>query len=171
MSRSDVDVAHLVEVVEEWSHAIEWSTRPLLVGELNPYGSDPRRALAPLPPGAAGGRLCKVLGMSPKEYLKAFDRANLCVGDWDDDRARDRARSLLRSPRAGFVLLGAKVCRAFGVAFDPFTVSGDVGDRGIFVVLPHPSGRCRLWNDPASAERARELVRRAFQYTNKEERP
>lgn len=132
--------------------------KPLLVGEANPYGADPYYALYCEPPTSAGGRLCrKVLGLEPREYLSRFDRANLCVGKWDVCMARSRAHELTRAPveHSHFVLLGAKVTRAFDVEFRPFTA------HGMFVVLPHPSGLCRAWSEPGAFERARAVLREA----------
>jgi hypothetical protein len=52
--------------------------RVVLVGESNPYGADPRYALYPLPPQASGGRLARILGLSARQYLRAFPhRVNL----------------------------------------------------------------------------------------------
>lgn len=139
---------------------------PLLVGESNPYGDDPYFALYPEPPHSAGGRLCRlVLGLSPLEYFAGFDRVNLCSGVWNLRQARERAQALLEEAhelgRPAVVLLGSKVCSAFRVAFTPFTeefieVSDDQMLRTI--VLPHPSGLNRLWNDPRSFTRAREAL-------------
>lgn len=61
-----------------------------------------------------------------------------------------------------FVLLGARACSAFGFPFAPFKriecwVHARVAAVDV-LVLPHPSGRCHLWNDPATRERAREEV-------------
>lgn len=135
--------------------------RPLLVGEANPYGGDPYYALFPFPENSAGGRLChKVLGLSQREYLSRFDRANLCATRW---RAREARNSAIRIEveRAGFVavLFGAKVARAFGLPFTPF--EPPVKRLMTFVVLPHPSGRCRAWNEPGAFDRARTALRAA----------
>jgi hypothetical protein len=143
--------------------------RPLLVGELNPYGTDPRYALYPEPERSAGGRLCRlVLGLSVKEYIKRYDRANLCVGVWSAPVARRAAAALTEGveQRPAIVLLGRKVCDAFRISFIPFRVirAGEthVGHwRSNVVVLPHPSGLCRAWNEPGSFERARVALRDA----------
>lgn len=77
--------------------------KPLLVGEQNPYGADPKFALYPYPENSAGGRLCfKVFGLTRHEYLARFDRVNLCSGKWSMSRAwnepgaYERARAVLR---------------------------------------------------------------------------
>jgi hypothetical protein len=133
----------------------------VLVGEQNPYGSDPDFALYPAPDGCSGHRLCCViLGMRRADYLRSFERVNLCDGPWETKTARRRAESL-RGRRV--VMLGAKVARAFGAAYDPLMASRlrDVGTKQHFVhflCLPHPSGRCRTWNEPGMVERARAAV-------------
>src|SRR5579872_4098600 len=137
----------------------------VLVGESNPYGSDPYYALYPAPDGCSGHRLCTmILGMGRAEYMETFDRMNLCTGKWSMTEARRTANSVRYRY---LVLLGAKVCSAFSVKFIPFADT-DVGfgELGEFtpdakaVILPHPSGLCRLWNDPGSYERARAAVAR-----------
>jgi hypothetical protein len=137
-------------------------TLPLLVGELNPHGADPRHALFPYPAGSAGGRLCrKVLGLEPREYLKGFSRTNLCVGRWSDRAAHGAALAIREAAELDgrkVVLLGLKVCTAFGLLYDPFTVKSAAGRLPV-AVLPHPSGRCRTWNDPGAYERARAVLR------------
>lgn len=153
----------------------------LLVGEVNPYGPDSRFALFPRPRESAGGRLCHdVLGMREVDYLRSFDRVNLCVGSWSLVKARARAEELLAEPRAVIVLLGQKVATAFRVDFQPFTHSrlyalepapgrwyletepSLLKSRPVtVVVLPHPSGLCRLWNEPGSFLRARATLRAA----------
>lgn len=128
------------------------AARPLLVGEANPYGDDPRFALYPEPDGCAGWRLChQVLGLSETAYLRAFDRVNLCGERWSIRVAR-AAAVVFRQRTGPKILLGAKVCAAWGLAFLPLTGVDDV------VILPHPSGRSRLWNEPDAVQRARALV-------------
>src|SRR6266404_5573815 len=135
--------------------------KPLLVGEDNPYGSDPRYALYHYPPNSAGGRLCReVMGLTPREYIRLFDRVNLCAGNWKISEARKTAARLMaeHSVRV-FVLLGAKVAKAFGLPYEPFTMRGSMpSDDQLFVQLPHPSGRCRTWNVVGSYGRARRLL-------------
>lgn len=136
------------------------SDKVLLVGELNPYGADPYFALYPAPDGCSGHRLCKlILGMSRAKYLEAFDRVNLCAGKWSKKDAR-RAQLELTARR--YILLGSKVCGAFETPFEPFAVRtwscGVIGNFRIGLILPHPSGLCRLWSRPGYFKQAREAV-------------
>lgn len=135
--------------------------KPLLVGEANPYGGDPYYALYPYPRGCAGHRLCeKVMGLTDREYLERFDRVNLCPTRWRAKEARDNAVQLAIERMGGVVvLLGAKVTRAFGFPFAPF--SPPFTDLMTVVILPHPSGLSRAWNAPGSYERARAVLREA----------
>ena len=65
------------------------------------------------------------------------------TGYWDPGEAKkvvERLRPEIK--KYGTVLLfGARVCRAFDVSFDVLK------RRGVYLPLPHPSGRCRMWND------------------------
>jgi hypothetical protein len=131
------------------------------VGEANPYGGDPEYALWPAPRGCAGDRLCRlVLQMGEEEYLDRFERVNLCPTAWSIRAARDRASQLLESRDSAVVLLGARVCDAFRVAFRPFSLTQSPS-RPTLVVLPHPSGLSRLWNEPGAYARARQVLREA----------
>lgn len=137
---------------------IPMAERVVLVGESNPYGGNDDFALYPHPEGCSGWRLCCViLGMRRADYLRSFERVNLCRGAWNMAEARGRAAGL-RDRR--LVLCGAKVCRAFGVPFRSLETPDrepPAAMRG-YVVLNHPSGRCLAWNEPGAAERAREAV-------------
>lgn len=137
---------------------------PLLVGEANPYGADPHYALYPHPERSAGGRLCRVvLGLPVGAYMRSFDRVNLCARKWSVPEARRAAAALvLADNRRIFILLGSKVCGAFGLDFEPYRIRREPGGiPAVFVVLPHPSGLCRLWNEPGAIERARAVLREA----------
>lgn len=153
----------------------------VFVGEQNPYGADPYFALYPRPRGAAGDRLCRlVLGIREAQYLSEFKRVNLCDGPWRIAAARERAFTVVRDATVPVVLLGANVCNATGVPYKPFTAYRiKVGDNGfhpcgafehragapmpgeawrMLAVLPHPSGRNLMWNQPGAFERARQLL-------------
>jgi hypothetical protein len=140
----------------------------ILVGELNPYGADPRHALFCEPPNSAGGRMQRlVCGLSRREYLK-LSRVNLCVGRWSARYARESADKVLRRPEScdPIVMLGRKVAKAFADASNELEVSpfcgGFDGRWGNHLIsLPHPSGLCRAWNEPGAFGRARELLREA----------
>ena len=143
--------------------------RILLVGEDNPYGSNPRHALFPLPPNAAGGRLMRHLGLRRATYLgERVRRINLCQGKWDGTEARARTRGIKFFDASSYdavVILGAKVRDAFGFNdrdfFEAFTtVHPGNGATSNYVVLPHPSGRSRPWNDPEARQKARDLLAR-----------
>jgi hypothetical protein len=142
--------------------------KPLLVGEQNPYGADPRLALYPLPKYASGARLARILGLSAHAYLQAFDRVNLCAGRWKFQEARMAAERIWRDRSGGVVvMLGAKVAAAFAVPYTPLGAVMRVGPwvgthlrAPSYCILPHPSGRNRAWNAPESVELAREVMRR-----------
>lgn len=147
--------------------------RPLLVGMANPYGGPPSNALIPDPPYCAGWNLChKVMQLDEDEYLRRFDRVNLCHRDWKIKEARERANEIqsqmgtehFGAKWSALVLCGAKVCSAFGVKFQPFIRLGDpVGALAVgpWIILPHPSGLSRAWNEPGAFERARAVLREA----------
>lgn len=137
----------------------------LLVGEDNPRSEDPRHALYPYPPGCAGERMARIAGWGTRGQLMRW-RTNLCLRAWDEEAARGWALALLRTvnpPWCAIVLLGRKVARAFRAADclvsdePPFTVCYVPGAPPL-LLLPHPSGRCRAWNDPNAAARARALL-------------
>ena len=136
--------------------------RLILLGEDNPYGSEPEFALYCYPVGCSGYRLRRILGLPQHQYL-ALSRANLCdSGSWSMKAARSRARDLL-SPHVGWdviVLLGRKVADAFDYT-QPFFTHVSVprtGGQTCLVSLPHPSGRnASAWSGKAAA-RAREIL-------------
>lgn len=130
-------------------------TALVLVGELNPYGSDPSFALFHLPRRASGDRLREHLGLRDATY-EALAKANLCTGAWDNEAAYEQAISLRFKYRV-MVCLGVKVRRAFA-APAPFVSAQDLFGCTL-VSLPHPSGLCRAWNEPGARERARALLR------------
>jgi len=144
---------------------MEITKRILLCGEQNPYGSNPEFALYCYPPGCAGYRFRRILGLPEHQYL-SLHRKNLCDGDWSKEQAKKRAFELL-SPAAPWrviVLLGRKVTETFEkVALDDVPLIA-FSTRGCcpgmtLVSLPHPSGRnAALWNSKAR-DRAREILR------------
>lgn len=149
-------------------------SKPLLIGESNPYGSSPDFALYPSPRGCSGERLCRlVLALDPDEYLERFDRANLCAGNFSAPAAETRMWQLL-AERERVVLLGRKVAHAFRRALPghlaPASWTSGLAiyqpARGAaievrYVCLPHPSGLCREWGKPGAFDRARALLRQA----------
>jgi len=138
--------------------------RILAVGELNPRGARPEMALYPLPRGASGDRFRRICGLHDADYLRHVARVNLCDLRWSLDVARLRAETILceSGPRV-VVLLGARVRDA--AEGPPFFMTrlwrhpSGLAER-VIVTLPHPSGRCRLWNSEAEVERTRDLILR-----------
>lgn len=139
--------------------------RILLVGELNPYGADPRYALYNEPPNSAGGRLQRlVFGIEGRRWYLPMWRVNLCVGSFDREEAKRRALELLgEAPWTTVVLLGRQVQRAFGVtSADGFVaVPALTGPERRLLGIPHPSGRNPLYGDRANVEQARAMMRAA----------
>ena len=145
--------------------------RVLLVGEVNPLGSDPRHALYHLPRTSSGNRLRCILGLTDLEYHRLLDKVNLCVGKWSTKQAAVLLAELVLRNSTGrgvVVLLGARVRaaarRMIKLASAPdlrveFFTRVTLGSGVVLVSLPHPSGLCRLWNEPGAPARARALLR------------
>ena len=147
--------------------------RPVLVGE-----SPPARAsvesicpLFPVPTNSAGGRLQRMTGLDRAEYIRKFTRINLVPvpGPPSVAHARWAAANLLRGGMlsgCSVVLLGSRVWRAFDFNPDssfatwwPLHAGGGiVSPPGRVARLPHPSGRCRWYNDVVNLERATEFL-------------
>lgn len=135
--------------------------KPLFVGELNPYGSSPQYALLPYPKNSTGWRLCyKILGIEWGEYVDNFGRVNLCSGKWDKVTAAIVASTIKWGDEPYLiVLLGSKVCNAFVFDYAPFSTM--IANGHMFVILPHPSGLCRAWNEKGAYAKAKKVLRSA----------
>lgn len=138
--------------------------KPLLVGESNPYQGTEEAAnhfaLYPEPRRASGGRLCfDILGLEKHDYLRRFDRVDLCFPIWSLRAARLRAKQLLAERTADdvIVLFGARVWSAFVQPHEPFTIH-KFESWPTLVLLPHPSGRNHIWLRRGVVERARAVL-------------
>lgn len=129
------------------------SRRPLILGLDNPHGAgealDPRS-----PPGHAGRRLFELSGIELDEYLEAFERRNVC----DVDRVYPYYGSAAFGDRT-VVALGNAAWMKIHLPAAGFFSSFELGNSR-FIKIPHPSGRCRFYNDPANRARVRRLLRR-----------
>jgi len=93
-------------------------------------------------------------------YLTTFLRCNVVSrvlppgGSWPSVEAREGASEILRATRGllPLVLLGRRAADAFRLpASQPIPGAWKSG-----IILPHPSGRCRMWNDPEVVDASRE---------------
>lgn len=104
-------------------------------------------------------------GISLGDYAVTFARANLLSwypGErWPARQAHTAAQYLKGSLGAQghniIVLLGRRVATAFGYPRARWFewVVDTPGDTRQFIVVPHPSGRNRWWNDSCHAQLAR----------------
>lgn len=140
--------------------------KPILVGMVNPHNLDPRWALAPFGKNTAGKRLFLILksrvpAVRRIEYVKRFERVNLCHGTYDETRAHMGAQ-MLREKWSGrhILLLGGAVRRAFG--FPPCLIDPVEDGGNTWFQLPHPSGRCLWYNDPTNRARAADLLTQLY---------
>jgi uracil-DNA glycosylase len=125
--------------------------KPVIIGEAPGRDSlrdTPSFALM----GSTGRNLCAIAGWDWDEYLRRTERVNLfvdpIVGKWSPETARRAAHDLLPLFRGRRVIvLGRKVAAAFGLdSAGNYSWMDFAGGR--VMLVPHPSGRNRMWNDP-----------------------
>ena len=133
--------------------------RPILVGLHNPHSSHPSDALHPLPIGASGSRLFSMIkeyarDMTVQDYLDGFDRKNLVagLGIYLDTSVPAKVMLETLPKNATVVMLGTGVAWAFRKALqirEQFPlIHPRVADGITWRMIPHPSGRSTLYNDP-----------------------
>ena len=110
-----------------------------------------------------------------KDFLSFFEIVSLKRGTyWIASEAQFGAELIRESLRASgrpVLLLGSKVCKAFGIAFEPFTHGAFAFGRvacGVpfsmwspFAILPHPSSNTEYWNRLGAYDRARTALLKA----------
>jgi hypothetical protein len=100
--------------------------------------------------GSAGRRLWQLSGMSREEYLAAFDRANVA----STNLYGENGASCPNLDDRKVAVLGREAWRLLGLPRTDF-----FDTEGRFVLLPHPSGRNRLYNSARVRAQARKMLR------------
>ena len=140
------------------------SAKPILVGMNNPQGNLP---LWPDPPGCTGYRIWQMIteitGCNKRQYLRAIERVNIVEGtNWCAATARANAMALqTRLEGRTTVLLGLAVPAALGRPRRQWG-SWQLGYGGRYVVIPHPSGLNRWYNDPHNRALAQRVLVEVF---------
>lgn len=147
--------------------------RGLLIGEAPGPNTNWKLPLYPSPSNSAAGRLLRYADIDQEKWLGSFVRMNLCDDDWSARRASAgviRALSFLLDPAnyhdgkpLRVLLLGRRVADAwncgkaqFGSEIRHYT--GDSYPNLYLAWIPHPSGRCLVYNDRKNQLRARRAV-------------
>ena len=150
----------------------EWrGTWPVVVGEAPGPKGLPKCPLFPHPERSAGHKLCEMSGVTRSAWLTRVERVNLLAeypkDGWRAGYAASQAdnlgASLLLDRR--LILCGRRVAKAFGFkpADSPWLRWAYCEKtRAEAVVIPHPSGRCREYNDPKMVAAVSDLLREAF---------
>jgi hypothetical protein len=139
--------------------------KPLLIGEAPSKNENIPRPLE----GRIGHRLAKFAGITFEEYLELFDRVNLLTLRQDtaekgfefDMELATISAGLLRQTqpeRRYMVLLGKRVAEAFRLPLFYFEEMKEPDHT--FIVMPHPSGVNRWFNDSRNLTEAQSFMRR-----------
>ena len=135
--------------------------RIVVVGMTNPQSRDPEHALHTQPTGCTGHRLWQLAaarsGISEAEWLEMTDRRNLCLDEWDRTQAWESAREMTPDLEDKVtVLLGADVAGSFtnstlpGICQWGRRYGTPPRPAKPWVLIPHPSGLNRWYNDPTN---------------------
>lgn len=137
--------------------------RAMIVGEAPSPDRDVEQPLCPHT--TSGRRLAEIL---PGEYEADYLRRNLLEyrvrpgkwAVWHRRRAAASAGRMLYEWNAPpiAILLGRQVAEAFGLDYVPLKATW-LGFLRV-LIIPHPSGLNRWWNDQGNARRARRFLRR-----------
>jgi hypothetical protein len=104
-------------------------------------------------PGAAD-RLREILEMSLDEYEAAFARANILASPPFDRRARTAGRRVRKTITEPAVVLGRDTWLAMGLPSQTRYFERVEN----FTLVPHPSGRNIIYNNPAMRTKLRETI-------------
>lgn len=148
--------------------------RPVILAMNSPQSDDPADALRPWDAACTGGRLLTMLQNAAErsrpgrelpvsEYLRVFDRRNLLNRKtWSLDLARQRAPEVVcRLDGRTVVACGTQVLKIIGAPSEwlkPHDVLYGDHIRFNLIAIPHPSGRCRPYNDPEFRARVGDLL-------------
>lgn len=130
-------------------------------------------AFWPFSPGS-GANLCRLLGIEPGDFWRRRRSGKIVtanVFDWPDPDWRDRDLVVNRSfvicsdyltvgpglEKWILIMLGRRVAQAFQDSRPYFEVR-ETGEGNRAVVVPHPSGRCRVWNDKKNVKKFRKCM-------------
>lgn len=151
--------------------------RGIIIGE----APGPRQPEWSVFSGPSGDRLTRLIGREWREVLLGANLLDYYPGSapggsaFPAREARAAARMMMRTcpwvEEGRLVLLaGKRVAGAFGIpaSLCAYFAEHDLGtwsEHGVYrrigvVVIPHPSGRSRWWNDPANSRRASRWMRR-----------
>lgn len=148
--------------------------KPIVVGLAPAHQDQP----APFTGTRSGDNLARLLDVDPSSLLAHVDTANLSARPlprWQNVKASEWTRMAddLRPSLAGRVVVcaGKTVAEAFGVCteFGPCVQFGSAGlidgtPPSLAVVIPHPSGLSRSWNDDGTKERCTRALRLAVTF-------
>lgn len=136
------------------SRVVPNDSRPVLVGQNNPYSSDPRYALAPYPVNVTGWRIWRMLneqcGVKRAQYMRAFDRRNaLTARKWDYHAARRESGGMMDTLGGRRVcVLGRDTLSALGLRGTVRPLEWQEHRSGAqWCYVPHPSGLNLWYND------------------------
>lgn len=128
----------------------------LVVGECPGPNTHADSPLFPWPPSSSAGRLMSMGDLVPGEYLGGLLRRNLvddrewCESD-GEERAREIMSALFDEPAdLRVVLCGWRVAAAFGAKNLEYWQPKKLECGQTAVVIPHPSGRNRVYNEEAA---------------------
>ncbi len=141
----------------------------LIVGEQPGPNSSRACPMFPYPASSAGGRLLAMSDIPIHEYLTLLRRINVqeVNGPWRLLGARARAAVIAEDAASLYgplrvVLCGRRVAKAFWLGDLPWFKRYRFPQpdwQHTYVVVPHPSARNQLYNDPTVAHRAGAAVR------------
>jgi hypothetical protein len=143
-------------------------SRVVLLGLNNPLSASPLMALWPDPPRCTGWNLWRMIDCSKEDFVRGFDRRNLVDATVYNRPSQEHTRQLWRS------LDGRRVIVLGATVLSELVVAGAVGHRPPWILpqrgegplewrmVPHPSGRCREYNDPAMRLRVSMLLQDYF---------
>lgn len=149
-------------------------TKPLFVGMNNPHSDDPQFDLYPWPPNSAGHRLWLMIneatGVSAAAYRHLVDRQNLVRGKkWSAASAKRNAREINVVDRT-VVVLGRAVAKAMGLPDKMAPLTSVTIGRTTYWYFPHPSGRCRWYNDEGNYSATIQLLREIIDASGAQQR-